>query len=56
MKIISAVKSVKFVSDRMSYIIQRVLWCHTIVLSVHAPTEDKTDGVKDSFYEELERF
>jgi hypothetical protein len=29
-------------------------WCH-IVLNVHAPTEDKTDGVKDSFYEELER-
>jgi hypothetical protein len=26
-----------------------------IVLNVHAPTEDKTDDVKDSFYEELER-
>jgi hypothetical protein len=25
-----------------------------IVLNVHAPTEDKTDDVKDSFYEELE--
>jgi hypothetical protein len=24
-------------------------------LSVHAPTEDKTDDVKDSFYEDLER-
>jgi hypothetical protein len=30
-------------------------WCHVIVLNVHAPTEDKTDDVKDSFYEELER-
>jgi hypothetical protein len=30
-------------------------WCHIIVLNVHAPTEDKTDDVKDSFYEELER-
>jgi hypothetical protein len=30
-------------------------WCHIIVLNVHAPTEDKTDYVKDSFYEELER-
>jgi hypothetical protein len=29
--------------------------CHIIVLNVHAPTEDKTDEVKDSFYEELER-
>jgi hypothetical protein len=26
-----------------------------IVLNVHAPTVDKTDDVKDSFYEELER-
>jgi hypothetical protein len=28
--------------------------CHIIVLNVHAPTEDKTDDVKDSFYEEVE--
>jgi hypothetical protein len=28
---------------------------HIIVLNVHAPTEDETDDVKDSFYEELER-
>jgi hypothetical protein len=39
----------------MSYIILRGHWCHVIVLNVHAPTEDKTDDVKDSFYEELER-
>jgi hypothetical protein len=39
----------------MSYIILRGRWCHVIVLNVHAPTEDKTDDVKDSFYEELER-
>jgi hypothetical protein len=25
-----------------------------IVLNVHAPTDDKTDDVKDSVYEELE--
>jgi exonuclease III len=53
-RIISAVKRVECVSDRMSYIILRGLWCHVIVLNVHAPTEDKTDDVKDSFYEELE--
>jgi hypothetical protein len=52
---ISAVKRLEFVSDRMSYIILRGRWCHVIVLNVHAPTEDKTDDVKDSFYEELER-
>jgi hypothetical protein len=39
----------------MSYIILRGRWCHIIVLNVHAPTEDKIDDVKDSFYEELER-
>jgi hypothetical protein len=38
----------------MSYIILRDHWCHVLVLNVHAPTEDKTDEVKDSFYEELE--
>jgi hypothetical protein len=39
----------------MSYIILRGRWCHTIVLNVHAPTEDKTDDVKNCFYEELKR-
>jgi hypothetical protein len=49
-RIISAVKRVGFVSDRMSYIILRGRWCHTIVLNGHAPTDDKIDDVKDSFY------
>jgi hypothetical protein len=38
--IISAVKRLKFVSDRM-YIILRGGWCDIIVLNVHSPTEDK---------------
>jgi exonuclease III len=54
-RIVSAVKRVEFVSDRMTYIILRGRWCHVIVLNVHAPTEYKTDDVKGSFYEELER-
>jgi hypothetical protein len=37
-RIISAVKTVEFVSDKMSYIILRGRWCHIIVLNVHAPT------------------
>jgi hypothetical protein len=53
-RIISAVKRVEFVSNRMSYIILRGRCCHIIVLKGHAKTEDKTDDVKDSFYEELE--
>jgi hypothetical protein len=35
----------------MSYIILRGRWCNIIVLNVHAPTEDKTDDIKDRFYE-----
>jgi hypothetical protein len=40
-RIISAVKRVDFVTDRMSYIILRDYWWHFNVLNVHAPTEDK---------------
>jgi exonuclease III len=54
-RVISAVKRVEFINDRMSYIILRGRWFHIVVLNVHDPTEDKTDDVKDSFYEELER-
>jgi hypothetical protein len=39
----------------MSYILLRGRWFHIIVLNVHAPTEDKTDDMNGSFYEELER-
>jgi hypothetical protein len=54
-RIISAVKRVEFVSDRLSYITLKGRWCDIIVLSMHAPTEDKDDDIKDSFYEELEQ-
>jgi hypothetical protein len=54
-RIISAVKRVEFVSDRMSYITLNGRWCDIIVLNVHAPTEDKDDDIEDSFYEEVEQ-
>jgi exonuclease III len=38
----------------MSYIILKGHLCD-IILNVHAPTKDKVDDMKDSFYEELER-
>jgi exonuclease III len=53
-RIISAVKWVEFVSDRMSYITLKGRWFDIIVLNVHAPTDDK-DVIKDSFYEELKQ-
>jgi hypothetical protein len=52
---ISVVMRVEFVSDRISYIILRGRWCGIIFLNLHAPTEDKSDDVKDRFYEELEQ-
>jgi hypothetical protein len=54
-RIISAVKRVEFVSDRMAYITLKGRWCDVIVLNMHAPTEDKDDDINDSFYEELEQ-
>ena len=53
--IISAVKTVEYVSDRMSYIVLRGRWCNIIVLNVPAPSEEENDDTKDSFYEELEQ-
>jgi len=46
---------VEFVSDRKSYIVLRGRWCNIIVLNVHRPSEEKTDGSKDRFCEELEQ-
>jgi exonuclease III len=54
-RIISAVMRVEFVSDRMSYIIMKGRLCDTILLNVHAPTEDKDEDIKGSFYKELEQ-
>ena len=30
-------------------------WCNIIVVNVHAPSEEKSDDVKVSFYEELDQ-
>ena len=50
-----AVKRVEFVSDRLSYIVLRGRWLNIIVVNVHAPSEEKSDESKDSFYEVLEQ-
>ena len=52
---VSTVKRVEFVSDRFSYIALGSRWHNTIVVNVHAPSEEKSDELKDSFYEELEQ-
>jgi len=55
-RIISAVKRGEFISDRVSYVVLRGRWCNVIVLNVHAPSEEKSEDLKDSFYEDLEQF
>jgi hypothetical protein len=40
--IVSAVKRVEFVSDRVSYIVLRGCW-YNIVLNVHTPSEEKSN-------------
>ena len=54
-RIVSAAKRVEFVSDRLSYIVLRGRWRNIIVVNVHAPSEEKSDEAKGSFYEELKR-
>lgn len=53
-RIILTIEMVKFVSNRMPYVLLTGPWCDIIVLDVHVQTEDKTDYMKISFYEELE--
>ena len=37
----------------MPYTVLRGCWCNIIVLNVHAPSEEKSEDSKDSFYEAL---
>ena len=45
----------EFFSNWISHIVLRGRWCNIVVLNVHAPTKEKSDDSKDSFYEELEQ-
>ena len=54
-RIVSAVKRVDFVSDMVSYRFQRCCCCNIIFLNVPAPSEEKSDNSKYSFYEEFEQ-
>jgi len=48
-RIVSAVKKVEFVSDRLSYIVLRGRWRNFIVVNVHAPSEEKVMSQKIVF-------
>jgi hypothetical protein len=47
-RIVSPVKRVEIVSDRMSHIVMRVGRCD-LALIVHAPTVNRNDDSKDGF-------
>jgi hypothetical protein len=53
-RLISVVKRIAFVDERMSYIVLRNCWRHVIVLNVHVATDDNIYDVKGILYEELE--
>jgi len=51
-RVVSAVKSVEFVSEGMSYIVLRGRCCNIIVLNVHVPSDGKSDDSKENICEE----
>ena len=53
-RVVSAVKRVEFVNNRVSFIVLRGCWCNIIFLNMHLPNEEKSDDSKVSFYEEIE--
>jgi len=52
---VSTVKRVEFVSEREWYIVLIGCWCNIIVLNVHVLSEEKSDDLRDSFYEEFQQ-
>jgi len=53
---VSRVKRVEFASYRLSYIVLRGRWCNIIFMNVRAPSKEKSDDSKDSFYEDRAGF
>jgi hypothetical protein len=54
-RIVSEVKRVEFVSDRMSYMVLRGCWYNIKVLNVSVSSEEKSYDSKDGFDEKLEQ-
>ena len=47
-RLLSAMKRIEFVSDRLSYIVLKGRWLR-IIVNVHAPSKEKSEELKDSF-------
>jgi hypothetical protein len=50
----TTVQRVEAISDSMLYVTLTGCQCNIIILNAHASTKDKSDDMKDSFYEELD--
>ena len=46
-RLVSAVKRIEFVSDTLSYILLKGRWLPIIVVNGHAPSEEKSEELKD---------
>jgi hypothetical protein len=53
-RIISPVKMVLFVSDRVSCTILRIRWRDIIIFNLPSPRKDKTDDMNVSIFEKLD--
>ena len=49
-RLLSAVKRIEFVSDRLSYIVLKGRWLHVIFVNVHARSEEKREDLKIVFF------
>jgi hypothetical protein len=49
-RIVSTVKTVEIVSERLPYIVPRGRWCNIIVLNVNSTSEEKSDDSNDKFF------
>ena len=54
-RIVPAVQRVESVSNGLSYIVLSGRWFNITVLNMYAPSKEKSDDSKDSFYEYLEQ-
>jgi len=54
-RVVTVIKRVEFINSVVSYRAQRCRWHNIVVLNVPAPSEEKNDDSKDTFYREIEQ-
>ncbi|XP_008178654.1 craniofacial development protein 2-like [Acyrthosiphon pisum] len=54
-KVLPNVVKFESISDRIWYMEFKCRWFNIVIVNCYAPTEDKSEGVKNAFYDELDR-